>query len=66
MNVATLKEWRGKGLGAAVTLQPLLDAREQGYRVGVLEASDMGNKVYQRLGFKEICQMNRYCWTAND
>jgi GNAT superfamily N-acetyltransferase len=61
MNVATLKDWRGRGLGAAVTLLPLLDAREQGYRVGVLEASEMGYPVYQRMGFKEICRMKQYC-----
>jgi GNAT superfamily N-acetyltransferase len=66
MNVATLSDWRGKGIGAAITLQPLLDAREQGYQVGVLESSDMGYKVYQRMGFKEICRMNHYNWKAND
>ena len=66
VNVATLKDWRGKGIGAAVTLQPLLDAREQGYRVGVLQSSGMGYKVYQRMGFQEICRMNHYSWEAND
>ncbi len=66
MNVATVRDWRGKGIGAAVTLQPLLDAREQGYHVGVLESSGMGYKVYQRMGFKEVCRMNHYNWKAND
>lgn len=61
-NVATRKEWRVKGLGAAVTLQPLLDARAKGYRVGTLQSSDMGYKIYQRLGFKEVCRMNQYYW----
>jgi GNAT superfamily N-acetyltransferase len=61
-NVATLKEWRGKGLGAAVTLQPLLSAQAKGYRVGTLQSSDMGYKVYQSLGFKEVCRMNQYEW----
>jgi GNAT superfamily N-acetyltransferase len=61
-NVATLKERRGNGLGAAVTLQPRLEARAKGYRVGTLQSSDMGYKVYQRLGFKEVCRMNEYCW----
>lgn len=61
-NVTTLKEWRGNGLGAAVTLQPLLDARAKGYRLGTLQSSDMGYKVYERLGFKEVCQMNHYSW----
>jgi GNAT superfamily N-acetyltransferase len=61
-NVATLPEWRGKGLGAAVTLQPLLDARAQGYRAGILQSSELGYKVYQRLGFKDLCRMNHYSW----
>ena len=61
-SVATLKEWRGKGLGAAVTLHPLLDARAKGYRVGTLQSSVMGFKVYQHLGFKEVCRMNHYSW----
>ena len=62
MNVSTVKELRGKGLGAAVTLQPLLDARSMGYQVGVLESSDMGYKLYERLGFKDICRINEYYW----
>jgi GNAT superfamily N-acetyltransferase len=61
-SVATLKEWRGQGLGAAVTLHPLLDARAKGYRVGTLQSSVMGYKVYQHLGFKEVCRMNHYSW----
>ncbi len=60
--VATLPAWRGKGIGAAVTLQPLLDARAMGYRIGILQASDMGFSVYKRLGFKEVCRMNHYYW----
>ena len=61
-SVATLKAWRGKGIGAAVTLYPLLAARSAGYHVGILQASDMGYPVYQRLGFQEVCRMNHYYW----
>jgi GNAT superfamily N-acetyltransferase len=61
-NVATLPKWRGKGIGAAMTYYPLLEARRQGYRAGILQSSDMGYKVYQRLGFKEVCRMNCYHW----
>ncbi len=63
-DVATLPEWRGRGLGAAVTLQPLLEARSQGYRVGVLQSSEMGYKIYQRLGFREVCKMSHYAWST--
>jgi GNAT superfamily N-acetyltransferase len=60
--VTTLPEWRGKGIGAAVTLAPLLDSRKMGYKVGILQSSNMGFKVYQRLGFKELCRMQHYAW----
>ena len=58
--VATLPEARGKGLGAAVTVKPLQDAREKGYRIGVLQSSDMGFNVYKKLGFKHLCQIENF------
>jgi ribosomal protein S18 acetylase RimI-like enzyme len=50
-NVATLPEARGRGIGGAVTLAAILDARDRGVRLAVLESSGMGLPVYQRLGF---------------
>ncbi|HET9905872.1 MAG TPA: GNAT family N-acetyltransferase [Anaerolineales bacterium] len=58
--VSTLHEARGKGIGAALTLQPLQEARDLGYRVGVLQSSDMGFNVYKRLGFRHLCQIEYY------
>jgi ribosomal protein S18 acetylase RimI-like enzyme len=59
-NVATLPEARGKGIGAAITLKPLQDARELGYRIGTLQSSDMGFNVYKKLGFKHLCQIENF------
>jgi ribosomal protein S18 acetylase RimI-like enzyme len=59
-DVATLPEVRGKGLGAALTLKPLQDAREMGYRVGVLQSSEMGFNVYKKLGFRHLCQIENF------
>lgn len=56
-NVATLPESRGRGLGAAITLAPLLEARQMGVEIGTLQSSEMGFRVYQRLGFRKVCDV---------
>jgi GNAT superfamily N-acetyltransferase len=60
--VATLEAARGRGIGTAITLAPLLDARSRGYCVGVLQASEMGYPVYARMGFSEQFRYRVYCW----
>lgn len=58
--VGTLSEARRQGIGSAITLQALLDARERGYRVGVLQSSEMGYNVYLRLGFATCFKIKTY------
>ena len=58
--IATVPEARGRGLGRALTWAPLFDARTLGYRAGILQSSGMGFKVYQRLGFKQLCDMEHF------
>ena len=61
-DVSTVPAARGHGIGAALTLTPLLDARARGYQAGVLQSSDMGFNVYRRLGFEKLCDMvHFYC-----
>jgi ribosomal protein S18 acetylase RimI-like enzyme len=62
-NVATLAEARDQGIGSAMTLVPLVDGRDLGYRAGVLQSSEMGYRVYQRLGFQKLCQMDHFYWS---
>jgi GNAT superfamily N-acetyltransferase len=62
-NVTCLPEARNRGIGAAITLAPLLEARDMGYRISILQASGLGAKVYRRLGFKEYGHLNQYLWT---
>ena len=61
-NVTCIPQARGRGIGAAITLAPLLEARKMGYRVGILQASSMGYKVYQRLGFHDFGKLSVYLW----
>ncbi len=62
--VATHPSAQGKGIGAAITLKPLLDARDRGgYKYAVLFSTEMGAPVYQRIGFRMTdVRINRYLW----
>jgi GNAT superfamily N-acetyltransferase len=53
-SVATLEPARGHGLGALMTRVAMSAARDSGAVVAVLQASDMGRPVYQRLGFDTV------------
>ena len=63
-NVATLPEFRHQGIGSAMTVAPLLQARTWGYRIGTLQSSPMGLHLYQRLGFREYCTFQVYLWES--
>lgn len=60
--VFTRPEVRNRGIGGAITLAPLLDARALGWGIGVLGASTMGEPVYRRLGFREYCRIGLFGW----
>ncbi len=64
-SVATLPEYRKQGIGAAITLEPLLEARNMGYRIGALFSSEMALDMYKEIGFKEYARGNCYIWTGD-
>jgi GNAT superfamily N-acetyltransferase len=59
-NVCTLEAYRRRGIGTALTLQPLLDARESGFQTSILQASAQGEGVYTRIGFEPFGAITEY------
>ena len=60
--VSTVERARRQGIGAAVTLAALREAKDLGHTIGVLTSSEMGYPVYRRLGFREYCRIGLYEW----
>jgi GNAT superfamily N-acetyltransferase len=58
--VGTLPTARRQGIGSAIVLAALREARAAGYRAGVLGSSPMGLGVYQGLGFVEYCKLTMH------
>jgi GNAT superfamily N-acetyltransferase len=52
--VATRPEARGRGLATALMTRALLDARERGCATTSLQATKMGQPVYERLGYRDL------------
>lgn len=59
-NICTLMDYRRRGFGTALTLQPLVDALSQGYHTAILQASDEGALVYKRVGFEPFGLIREY------
>ena len=59
-NVCTVPEARGRGIGGAVTGAALDDAVARGLGLAVLGASEMGYRVYRRLGFRDVSRLRSY------
>jgi Acetyltransferase (GNAT) domain len=58
--VVTLQAVRRRGIGTAMTVAPLLDARAVGYRTATLQASAGGQSVYARLRFLPCGEFREY------
>lgn len=59
-NVATVPGARRRGAGSAVTAAAMTDAQARGARWAILESSEMGRRVYEGLGFRQVTQVAIY------
>lgn len=58
--VGTLEKHRGKGLGNVMTGHAIKAAVERGARISYLQASALGQPVYESMGFKTVLQHSLY------
>ena len=59
-NVVTKEGFRGQGLATALLRQLLAGAKDMGLERVMLNATESGRPIYERLGFQErvVCDMN--------
>jgi GNAT superfamily N-acetyltransferase len=60
--VNTDPEWRGRGIGQAMTAAALRSARDCGALRAGLDASAAGARIYLRLGFQAITRTTRFSY----
>ena len=51
--VATLPEARRKGIARELVTHAVEQARQEGYRIAILSPTEMSERIYRRLGFRE-------------
>jgi predicted acetyltransferase len=53
-SIATIESARRRGFGAAMTVRIMADGVAAGCDVAVLQASELGRPIYERLGFRTV------------
>ncbi len=61
--IACIPAARRQGIGAAMTLHALHTAQALGYQVAILSPTEMGQRIYERIGFQEVCHFDFYTWS---
>jgi ribosomal protein S18 acetylase RimI-like enzyme len=63
-NVVTVPHARRRGLGSAVTALHLADARARGCTTASLQATPMAERMYARIGFRDLGRIYEYTRAA--
>jgi GNAT superfamily N-acetyltransferase len=61
-HVTTLPDYRGRGLGKALTLAAMETAQRAGYATAILFATPSGCPLYQGLGFETVATAVLFGW----
>jgi len=59
-NISTLRSARGRGYGAAMTRRVAADGAAAGCDVAILQSSEMGYPLYERLGYRTVVEYMGY------
>ena len=59
-SLATLADYRRRGVGSVLAHAALQYAKQAGYRIAILKAREMAIGIYKSLGFSECCEFEMY------
>ena len=63
-SIGVIEEFRRRGIGEAMSWAVLRAGREAGCKVGVLQSSEMGSPLYERMGFETVVTYHQFEPTA--
>lgn len=59
-NVGVIEAYRRRGIGEAISWEVIRTGRKAGADVSVLQASEMGHPLYERMGFETIVEYHHF------
>lgn len=58
--IGVVEQFRGRGIGEAMSWEVLRAGREAGCRVGVLQSSEMAYPLYKKMGFETVVTYHNF------